>query len=212
VEDALRDAVNWLPEGDVYVDLCLPRHWLDAGVEHWNVVDVGGVYESLSPDYQPRLRWAMHRNNEVLRERLRKRFQSVDWLADPEDIPGEMAADEAGFAGWLTGRDLPGTKYPPYLTGGTPQTGGHDPLAALLRKGYGCMAWFGKETADAVRHDAVRAAVGLSWQGRRDNLPEVLAATLAAHRPAIIWSDPDGRADFPMPPPRPAGSLRRGGQ
>jgi hypothetical protein len=212
VEDALRGAVDWLPEGDVYIDLCLPRHWLDAGVEHWNVVDVGGVYESLSPDYKPRLRWSMHQNNGALRDRLRRRFESVDWLADAEDIPADLAADEARFTGWLTGRDLPGMKHPPYLAGGSPRAGSHDPLAAMLRKGYGCITWFGKETADDVRQHALHAAVGLSGQARRDDLPEVLAATLAAHRPAIIWSDPDGRADFPMPPPRPAGSLRRGRQ
>jgi hypothetical protein len=212
VEDALRDAVNWLPEGDVHIDLCLPRHWLDAGVEHWNVVDVGGIYESMSPDYKPRLRWAMHRNHPVLRDRLRKRFESVDWLADAEELPAELAADEAEFGVWLAGRDHPGTKHAPYLTGGPPRTGDHDPLGALLRKGYGCITWFSKDTADGVRQDALHAAAGLSGQKRRDDLPDVLAAKLAAHRPAIIWSDPDGRADFPMPPPRPAGSLRKGAQ
>lgn len=210
VEDALRSAVNWLPEGDVYIDLCLPRHWLEAGVEHWDVVDVGGVYESLSPDYKPRLRWSMHQNDAALRERLRRRCASVDWLADAEDIPADLAADEAGFADWLAGRELPGMKHPPYLTGASPRTGSHDPLAALLRKGYGCITWFGKETADGVRQHARQAAVGLSGQARRDDLPEVLAAVLATDRPAIIWSDPDGRADFPMPPPRPAGSRRKG--
>ena len=46
---ALRDVVNnHLPEGDVFVDLFMPRHLLDAGVEHWDVVQVGGRYESIA--------------------------------------------------------------------------------------------------------------------------------------------------------------------
>jgi hypothetical protein len=60
VEEALRQAVDWLPEGDVYVDLCLPRNWLEAGVEHGDVVEMGGQYESLARNFQPRLRWSMH--------------------------------------------------------------------------------------------------------------------------------------------------------
>jgi hypothetical protein len=210
MEEALRDAVNWLPEGDVHIDLCLPRHWLDAGLEHWPVVDAGGQYESLNPDYKPRLRWAMHRNHPILRDRLRKRFEGVDWLADAENVPAEVSSEEAKLADWLAGRDQPGTKYPPFLTGGAPRAGDHDPLGTLLRKGYGCITWFSAETAVNIWQDALRAAAGLSGRERRDDLPELLAVALRPHRPAIIWSDPNGRADFPMPPPRPAGSLRRG--
>ena len=48
VLQALRSAISKLPEGEVCVDLFMPRHWLDAGVEHWDVVQVGGEYESMS--------------------------------------------------------------------------------------------------------------------------------------------------------------------
>ena len=42
-------------------------------------------------------------------------------------------------------------------------------------------------------------ATGLSGLERRNDLPHVLAAKLKEHRPIIIWSDPDGRAGFPLP-------------
>jgi hypothetical protein len=208
VEEALRQAVDWLPEGDVYVDLCLPRNWLEAGVEYWDVVEMGGWYESLARNFQPRLRWSMHWRHPRLRDRLRERFGNVDWQADPEDLQEDVAGNTASFSEWLNARELPGTKHPPYLTACSPCTRDHDPLGTLLREGYGLLAWFSAQTPDGVRRDAVHAAVGLNKQKRREDLPDMLAAKLKAHRPAIIWSDPDGRADFPLPPPR-QGSARR---
>jgi hypothetical protein len=210
LEDALQNALNWLPEGEIYLDLSLPRPWLDAGVEHWNVVDVGGVPESISLNYKPRLRWTKHRNHPALRDRQRKRFLEADWLADPADIPVPLADDEAAFAGWLARQDRPGTRCPPFITGGSSRADTRDPLRLLLHKGYGCITWFSKEAPDDVRQTAREAADGLSVQQRKDWLPEELSAVLAGHQPVIIWNDPDGREDFPMPPPRPAGNLRRG--
>ena len=112
------------------------------------------------------------------------------------------AGDPASFGDWLSAREAPGTKHPPYLTGGAPYARDHDPLGLLLREGYGFVTWFNGETPDGVRREAVRMAAGLNKQKRRDDLPELLAARLKVHRPAIIWSDPDGRADFPLPSPR----------
>ena len=209
VEEALRQAVDWLPEGDVYVDLCLPRNWLEAGVEHWDVVEMGGWYESLARNFQPRLRWSMHWRHPRLRDRLQKRFGNVDWQADPEDLQEDVAGDPASFSDWLNARELPGMMQPPYLTGCSLCTQDHDPLGMLLREGYGFLAWFSTQTPDGVRHDAGHMAAGLNKQKRRDDLPDILAAKLKAHRPTIIWSDPDGRADFPLPPPQLASARRR---
>jgi hypothetical protein len=230
---ALREAVSMLPETDVIVDLCLPRHWLDAGVEHWDVVEAGGVYESMSRHFNPRLRWAMHRHDPKLGKRLRDRFQAVDWSAAPEAIPATVTSDPASLRAWLDDRDQAGTRHPPYFCGTSPRGTGHDPLGALLREGYGFAVWFttrppaattaadeagaaraAARAADAADHACAQAAslaVDITEaHARRNDLPQFLAARLRAHRPAIIWSDPEGREDFPLPSPR-GGGTRRGG-
>jgi hypothetical protein len=208
---ALREAVATLPDGDVLVDLCLPRRWLDAGVERWDVVQVGGRYESMSRHYRPQLRWAMHRHDHKLRGRLVKRFKAVDWTAEPEAIPLAVTSDPEQLQGWLDGRDTDGARVPPYLAGVEPVTEAHDALGTLLWEGYGFAVWFGPDTAAATCADAVCLAASVAVPQRRDELPAELARNvkLRAYRPVIVWSDPEGRADFQLPNPR--GGTRRGG-
>lgn len=212
LEQALRDAVNWLPDGEVYVDLCLPRRWLDAGIEHWEVVEVADWCEPMSRHFQPRLRWTMHRHYPKLRDRLQERFDRVDWLADPEDIPVDATSATAEFSAWLKARNLPGVKFPPCFTGEGAADETYDPLGAMLKEGYGFVAWFRAGTTDQVRQQAVQIAAGMSAPARIDELPDRLAAEWEAIRPAIIWSNPDGREDFEAPPPRLAGTRRRSTQ
>lgn len=211
----LRDIVNdGLPEGDVVVDLVMPRHLLEAGIERWEVVKVGDWYESLTRHYQPRLRWTMHVHDIRLRERLRQRHQDVDWLAAPASIPERIIGDPGSFDTWLEAQGSLGRRHPPYFTANTPgnrgQVGAYDPLGCLLREGYGFAVWFGPGTPVEVTIDAQAAAEGLSAHERRNELPQRLATALKAHRPAVIWSDPDGREGLPLPDSRGAGT-RRGG-
>jgi hypothetical protein len=208
---ALRDAVRKLPDGEVCVDLVLPRRWLDEGVEHWDAVQAGDQYESISQHLEPRLRWAMHRHDRWLRDRLRKRFARIDWSASPEAIPRASTDDPGQFSAWLGWRDHDRATHPPYLVGSSsPGARGHDPLGALLRYGYGLIVWFNGDAADQARLDAVRLAEGLPRLACRHELPRTLAERLKPHRPLIIWSDPDGRGGFPLPAPRRAGTLRGG--
>jgi len=207
---ALRSAISKLPEGEVCVDLLMPRRWLDTGVEHWEVVQVGGAYESMSRHLEPRLRWSMHYHDRWLRERLQRRFGKLAWLAVPEAIPEAAVGDPAQFAGWLDLLDGDRMMQPPYLIGSPAGDCDHDPLGALLRDGYGFVVWFGRDTEEAVKQGAVHLATGLSALERRHDLPHALAAKLKQHRPTIIWSDPDGRAGFQLPAPRRGGTLRRG--
>jgi len=208
---ALREAVAGLPDGDVLVDLCLPRHWLDAGVERWDVVGVGGRYESMSRHYEPRLRWAMHRHEPKLRGRLVKRFKAVDWTAEPEPIPLTVTGDPVALQDWLDERDTDERRLPPYLAGIEPGTGGPDALGTLLWEGYGFAVWFGPDSDAGACTDATCLAVRVAAPSRRDQLPAELAANkqLRARRPVIVWSDPEGRADFRLPNPR-GGTLRGG--
>ena len=206
---ALREAVAALPDGDVLVDLCLPRHWLDAGVERWDVVPVGGRYESMSRHYGPRLRWALHRHDPKLRGRLLRRFKAVDWSAEPEAIPPSVTGDPELLQDWLDDRDAEGTSLPPYLAAAQSAAGEHDPLGTLLWEGYGFAVWFGPDAEPATCESAACLAEGMAAPERRDELPAVLARKLRAHRPVIVWNDPEGRADFKLPNPR-GGSLRGG--
>ena len=205
---ALREVIATLPDGDVLVDLCLPRRWLDAGVERWDVVSVGGRYESMSRHYRPQLRWAMHRHETKLRDRLVKRFKAVDWTAEPEPIPLAVTSDPEALQGWLDDRDADGTRLPPYLAGVDPGTEAHDALGTLLWEGYGFAVWFGPDTDAAACLDAACLAESVAAPERRDELPARLAAKLRVHRPVIVWSDPEGRAEFQLPNPR--GGTRRG--
>jgi hypothetical protein len=207
VKRALRQAIAGLPHGDVLVDLCLPRHWLDAGVERWDVVQVGGRYESMSRHYGPRLRWAMHRNEIKLRDRQVKRFKAVDWAAEPEAIPQTVTSDPEQLRDWLDRRDVKGIRLPPYLSGVQPANAEHDPLGILLWEGYGLAVWFGPDAEAAACASAACVAEGVAAQARLDELPVVLATGLRAYRPVIIWNDPEGRADFKLPDPR-GGTLR----
>jgi hypothetical protein len=208
VKRALRQAIARLPHGDVLVDLCLPRHWLDAGVERWDVVQVGGRYESMSRHYGPRLRWAMHRHEIKLRDRQVKRFKAVDWAAEPEAIPQSVTSDPEQLRDWLDRRDVKGIRLPPYLSAVQPASGEHDPLGTLLWEGYGLAVWFGPDAEAAACASAARLAEGVAAPERLDELPAVLAAELRAYRPVIIWNDPEGRADFKLPDPRGGGTLR----
>lgn len=212
---ALRDVVNdGFLERDVVVDLVMPRHLLEAGIEHWEVVKVGTWHESLTRHYQPRLRWSMHVHDTRLRKRLKQRDRDVNWLAAPETIPEHVTSDPASFEAWLDEQDRPGGKHPPYFTARTVrsrnQADDFDPLGRLLQEGYGFAVWFGSGTPAGVTKGAQEAANGLSAPERRNELPQRLAVSLRAHRPAVIWSDPDGRDGLPLPEPRGAGT-RRGG-
>lgn len=207
---ALRSAISKLPEGEVCVDLLLPRHWLDAGVEHWQVVQVGGTYESMSRHLEPRLRWSMHYHDRWLRDLVQRRFGRLAWLADPKPIPETAVGDPAQLVGWLDSLAGDGGMQPPYFIGSWPGKSDYDPLGALLREGYGFVVWFGRDTKMDVKQAAAKLATGLSVLERRHDLPNTLAAKLKEHRPAIIWSDPDGRAGFQLPGPRRGGTLRGG--
>jgi NTP-dependent ternary conflict system VMAP-like protein/trypsin-like peptidase len=214
VERELRDLVDsWLPRGEnVIVDLFLPRDWLDAGVEHWKLIKVDGTYQSLHRKHDARVRWAKHRNDPDLAELLRARFKCMDWTDDPGDIPSEITGDPEKLERWLEDRDpeiFENTQDPPYFIGSSHGAVGHDPLRALLREGYGFIAWFTEEATGAVRTQAAMVAEGLPLPlDRKDKLPRRLTASLREHRPIVIWSDPDGRRGFDMPQPMLNGPRR----
>jgi hypothetical protein len=230
---ALRSAVAWLPAGDVFVDLCLPRPWLDAGVvEALPVVDFGELLEpeslSESGNYEPRLRWALPRNLPKLMDRLMDRFAGTDWQADPADIPPDVIADKKRLQDWLKELEYArqdGQPYPPFFTGGASGVQGHDPLGELLKQGYGFAVWFGAD-ADATTvleagrnlRDSLAEMADQPESVRRDHIARLLSRKLRRLQPTIIWSDPIGREGFPMPQrqqathrsPLPAGTQRKG--
>ena len=210
VRRALRDVVSMLPDGEVLIDLCLPRQWLDLGMEHWEVVEVGGRQESMSRHYSPRLRWAMHRHDKNLRARLEKRCRAVDWSAEPEAIPTAVTGDPAALAGWLDSRNHDEARHPPYFAAIAPSGAGHDPLRELLWEGYGFAVWLPAPAAEPACAEAARVAADIRALERRDDLPQTLAAGLRALKPVIIWSDPEGREGFPLPASR-GGGTKRGG-
>ena len=232
---ALRKAVASLPPGDVFVDLCLPRPWLDAGVvEHLPVVDFGEWLEpeslSESGNYEPRLRWALPRNLPKLMDRLMDRFAGTDWQADPADIPADVIADKERLHDWLKELEYArqdGQLYPPFFTAGASGVQSHDPLGELLKRGYGFVVWFGADADATIGFEAKVARANLRGSmtamadrpayARRDHIPRLLSRKLRRLQPTIVWTDPTGREGFPMPqrqqatqrPPLPAGTQRK---
>jgi vWA-MoxR associated protein C-terminal domain len=210
VIELLRDYVNsWLPDGDFIVDFFLPRDWFDAGVADWELIQVAGSFERLSTSHDPHLRWRKHRLDGELADRLRTRFARMRWMENPEDIPPNISSDPVLLKAWLDDRNRPGTQDPPYLIGSSHGAKDHDPLASLLQEGYGFITWFTAEATALAREEAADVANVLSSAfERKDNLPLWLATRLRQHKPIIIWSEPDKREDFDMPPAKCAGPRR----
>jgi hypothetical protein len=165
-------------------------------VEDWDLLDVAGSFESLSKEHDPHLRWAKHRRNRKLARRLKKRFSGIRWMDSPEKIPQAITCDQALLKAWLEDRNQRGVKDPPYFIGSSHGAMDHDPLAALLREGYGFIAWF---TADSALPLPEPPGCDADEWERKDSFPHQLAANLRNHKPIIIWSEPDERGEFKMP-------------
>jgi hypothetical protein len=209
VGELLRDYFKWLPDGDFVVDLVMPRDWLDAHVEYWDLLDVAGSPESLSKAHAPHLRWVKHRRNGELASRLERRFARIGWMGDPENIPPDVTSDQALLEAWLDDRNHRGVPDPPYFIGSSHGARDCDPLGLLLREGYGFLVWFTADAAFPIPEAAVCVAgVSPSAWRRKDNLYHTLAANVWQHKPIIIWSEPGRREDFDMPPTKSRGPRR----
>jgi Trypsin-like peptidase domain len=214
LRDAVTDMITTLPGKDVLIDLSLTRSWLDVGMEHWDVVPAGRRHEPLSRHYSPRLRWAMHLNDPQQRASLEKRTKMIDWAAAPEAIPESVTSCRDDLDAWLDDKDQEGTLLPPYFSGVGSRHRSHDPLESLLSRGYGFLIWLTRQAAEAACDHPVHVSTlagHLSAVERKDRLPTIVASRLRTHKPLIIWSDPEGRAGFPLPPARGAGTRRGGG-
>ncbi|MFI1047940.1 hypothetical protein ACH4U3_19440 [Streptomyces griseoruber] len=209
LKEALRRATAFLPGRGVTVDIVAPRAWLDAGIEHWDVVEVEDAWDPMTRDLQPRMRWSGFKH-ERLRERLDIRLGKADWHGSPAVLPEAAAADRKATACWLGDpEEGPG---PPYYVA-CPPPGGSDALAALLSEGCGFIVWFTTPNEETVLRSACVQGNGQeSAKERRSRLPRQLARQLAGQRTAVVWNDPAGRDGFSLPPARRSGSLRRGGR
>ncbi|MFF0204569.1 hypothetical protein [Streptomyces sp. NPDC005017] len=210
LRDALRQATSvFLPRRGVTVDVVAPREWLDAGIQHWEVVEAGGVWDPMTRDLQPRMRWSGFRHDR-LRDRLDTRLKKADWHGPAAVLPEAAARDRGSTAAWLDDPSA-GPGPSPYLIG-CPPSGGGDPLDALLTEGCGFIVWFTTHHEETALQEACVQSDGAGSQGeRRTSLPRHLTERLDSRRAAVIWNDPQGRDGFPLPRPRRAGTLRQGG-
>ncbi|GGT58380.1 hypothetical protein GCM10010271_72350 [Streptomyces kurssanovii] len=210
LKNALRRATTtFLPGRAVAVDLVVPREWLDVGLEHWDVVDVGGAWDPMTRDLRPRMRWSGFKHDR-LRERLETRLRKADWHGAPAVVPEAVAGDRTSTAAWLDDASA-GPGQSPYLVSCPPPRGG-DPLDVLLTEGCGFIVWFTTHHEETNLQAACVQSNGeeTSWE-RRSSLPRQLAERLDKQRTTVIWNDPQGRDGFPMPLARRSGSLRSGG-
>ena len=120
VRQALRDTVASLPRDVAFVDLLLSRRWLEAGVENWDVIDlgVGGACQTMAQQHlEPRLRWAMYSYSSWAYRSLERQFGRVNWSADPEEIPTAALGDKEQLSAWIEDRDQDGMRHPPFFAG-----------------------------------------------------------------------------------------------
>ena len=183
--DGLRQALIGIlrrtpPARPLLVDLAVPRVLMDAGIEHWPVLEVDDAAEPLSAECRPRLRWSRRRRDARLHNRLLDRTEQASWKGEAK----HWLRNDPHYACFLGGSDVQSRE---------------DPLRMMLREGHGFVIWFPSGiTGTAVRQIA-KAIRAVPVPARRSVLPDQLP-DFKENRPAVIWDDPQGRGRFRLPP------------
>lgn len=181
-----------LPEEcDLMVDLVAPRHLLDQGLEHKELIKDGPLRQALSPRYRPRLRWSVHLHSRHGRALQAERERKADWSTEPQLVPPVHADDEGQLKRWLDGHQV--TARPCLIAGRT--TGPCDPLTVMLLKGQGFILWYrdGKHAANDGPVRTVWRNVGGGDLFKKENMPDRLLDEFGRESPAMIWNDLNGR-------------------
>jgi hypothetical protein len=75
LRQALIDVLRLAPPArPLLVDLVVPRALMDAGIEHWPILEVDGAVEPLSAECRPRLRWSRRRRDVRLHTNQKSRL------------------------------------------------------------------------------------------------------------------------------------------
>ncbi len=168
------------PARPLLVDLAVPRALMEAGIEHWPVLEVDGEAEPLSTDCHPRLRWSRRRRDMTLHNRLLNRLRQASWEWDPE----QWLQNDPRCACFLGGRE---------------KAAHDDSLRMLLRAGCGFVIWFSAGLPGPTLDRVTSAVRQVPASARRHMLPDHLPPFHADH-PVVIWDDPQGRGEFLFPP------------
>jgi hypothetical protein len=168
------------PARPLLVDLVVPRVLMDAGIEHWPVLEVDGALEPLSAECRPRLRWSRRRRDARLRNRLLDRIEQASW----EGKATHWLQNDPRRACFLGGRDVQSRE---------------DLLRVMLREGCGFVIWFPRGMTDSAVRQIAKAIRTVPVPARRGVLPDQLP-NFKENRPAVIWDDPQGRGAFRLPP------------
>ena len=153
---------------------------MEAGIEHWPVLEVDGEAEPLSTDCHPGLRWSRRRRDVRLHNRLLDRLRQASWDGDPEQWP----RNDPGCACFLGGRE---------------KAAHADSLRMLLRAGCGFVICFSSGLPGPTLDRVTSAVRQVPAPARRHMLPDHLPPFHADH-PVVIWDDPQGRGEFRLPP------------
>jgi hypothetical protein len=181
LRQALTHVLGLVPAAHpLLVDLVLPRALMDAGIEHWPLLEVDGAAEPLSSECHPRLRWSRRRRDARLHNRLRDRTGQGLWTGGARS----WLRNDPRRACFLGGRDVLSRE---------------DPLRGLLRDGCGFVIWFPDGIQDSAVRQIDNAIRGMPDTARRDAIPDNLP-DFSKNPPAVIWDDPDGRRGILLPP------------
>jgi Trypsin-like peptidase domain len=168
------------PAYPLLVDLVMPRALMEAGIEHWPILEVDGTAEPLSAECHPRLRWSRRRRDVRLHNRLLDRTRQASWMGEAK----HWLSHDPRRACFLGGRDA----HSP-----------DDPLRVVLREGCGFVIWFPSGIQALGVSQMTKAIRAVPVSARRSVLPDQLP-DFKENRPAVIWDDPQGRGRFQLPP------------
>jgi hypothetical protein len=168
------------PARPLLVDLAVPRALMDAGIEHWPVVDMDDSVVPLSAECRPRLRWSRRRRNVRLRNKLLDRVARSSWDGGAKD----WMRNDKRWACFLGGRGARTEE---------------DPLGDLLKEGGAFAIWFPGGLPPSIIKEIAKAVRKVPVQARRRALPDHLPS-FTASLPAIIWDEPEDRHGIWLPP------------
>ncbi len=177
-------------DGELIVDIAAPEDLLTQGIQHWPVVDAGGVLETLARHCRPLLRWSQRTRNRFLARKLLERARHAQWDTGPAILP--VSTSGPRLQEWLaTQRERPWVLH--YRDG----VFEHGVLQTLLREGCPYIVWYDQALTNTQRTRVARAAEGVSPAARMWQVPEQLRTVSPASRQlTLLWDHPGGRGEF----------------
>jgi hypothetical protein len=191
---ALTTVLRIAAQRPLQVDLSLPRHLMDRGIEDWDLLETDGEHEPLRLSCRPRLRWSQRRRSAELADRLRQRTAQMAWRGQPDEPKAGVLRSRDDLRAWAQSGMARSWVLGGHVTGAE-----IDALRVLLREGFGYLVWFPDvQLANERARAIITATEPVPPTAMKSCLPDHLPA-FEEHPAAVIWDDPTGRPPYVLP-------------